>query len=86
MLAPCPQRGGGAKGMLAPCPQNYLGGGGLPPHTPLPTPMLWLQNFILTLKAPITAASDDIHKYFFIVFLDKIRLDISCESSDGGFI
>ena len=40
----------------------------------------------LTLKAPITTAADDIHKYFFIVFffflfLEKIRLDILCESS-----
>ena len=32
----------------------------------------------LALKAPV----DDIHKYFFIVFSGKIRLDISCESSD----
>ena len=24
--------------------------------------------FVLTLKAPITIAADDIHKYFFIVF------------------
>ena len=35
----------------------------------------------LTLKAPITTAADDIHKYFFIVFLEKIRLDVSSESS-----
>ena len=27
----------------------------------------------LTLKAPITIAADDIHKYFFIVFSEKIR-------------
>ena len=26
-------------------------------------------------------AADDIHKYFFTVFLENIRLDISCESS-----
>ena len=26
-------------------------------------------------------AADDIHKYFFIVFSEKIRLDISCKSS-----
>ena len=32
----------------------------------------------LTLKVPITTAADDIHKY---IFLGKIRLDISCESS-----
>ena len=33
----------------------------------------------LTLKAPITTAADDIHKYFFIVFhcfSEKIRLDV----------
>ena len=35
----------------------------------------------LTLKAPITTAADDIHKKFFIVFLEKIRLDVSSESS-----
>ena len=34
----------------------------------------------LTLKVPITTAADDIHKYFFIVFLEKIRLDVSSES------
>ena len=26
-------------------------------------------------------AADDIHKYFFIVFSEKIRLDVSSESS-----
>ena len=36
----------------------------------------------LTLKAPITTAADDIHKYFFIVFFsEKIGLDVSSESS-----
>ena len=30
---------------------------------------------------PITTAADDIHKYFFIVFSEKIRLDVSRESS-----
>ena len=39
-----------------------------------------IENF-LTLKAPITTAADDIHKYFFIVFSEKIRLDVSGESS-----
>ena len=34
----------------------------------------------LTLKAPITTAADDIHK-FFIVFSKKRRLDVSSESS-----
>ena len=34
----------------------------------------------LTLKAPITTAADDIHKYFFN-FSEKIRLDASSESS-----
>ena len=36
---------------------------------------------VLTLVAPITTAADDIYKYFFIVFSEKIRLDISCEDS-----
>ena len=30
---------------------------------------------------PITTAADDIHKYFFIVFLEKIRLNVSSDSS-----
>ena len=30
----------------------------------------------LTLKAPITTAADDVHKYFVFVFTEKIRLDI----------
>ena len=42
--------------------------------------------FKLTLKAPITTAADDIYKYFFSVFFffffsEKIRLDVSSESS-----
>ena len=37
----------------------------------------------LTLKAPNTTAADDIHKYFFILFSEKIRLDVSSESSAG---
>ena len=37
---------------------------------------------LLTLKAPIKTAADNIHKYFFITcFSEKIRLDISSESS-----
>ena len=43
---------------------------------------LALSRFLLTLKAPITTAADDIHKYFFIVFLEKKRLDVSSESSE----
>ena len=36
----------------------------------------------LTLKAPITTAADDMHKYFFIVLqIKKKRLDVSSESS-----
>ena len=35
----------------------------------------------LTLKAPITTEADDIHKYFFHCFSEKIRLDVSSESS-----
>ena len=37
----------------------------------------------LTHKAPITTAADDIHKYFFHCFSEKIRLDASSESSAG---
>ena len=37
----------------------------------------------LTLKTSITTAADDIHKYIFIVFSEKIRLDVSSESSDS---
>ena len=37
----------------------------------------------LTLKAPITTAADDIHKYFFHSFSEKLRLDVSSESSAG---
>ena len=37
-------------------------------------------NFKLTLKAPITTAADDIHN-FFHCFSEKIRLDVSSESS-----
>ena len=36
---------------------------------------------LLTLNAPITTAADDIHKYFFFCFSEKIRLDVSSESS-----
>ena len=32
-------------------------------------------------KGPIKTAADDIHKYFFIFFSEKIRLDVSSESS-----
>ena len=44
-------------------------------------------NFVFSLlyepcfKAPITTAADGIHKYLFIVFSEKIRLDISSDSS-----
>ena len=43
--------------------------------------MLFTPENGLTLKAPITTAADDIYKYFFIVFSENVRLDISCESS-----
>ena len=36
---------------------------------------------MLTLKVPITTAADDIHKFFFYCFSEKIRLDVSSESS-----
>ena len=35
----------------------------------------------LTLKAPVTTAADDIHKYFFHCFSEKITLYVSSESS-----
>ena len=35
----------------------------------------------LILKAPIKTAADNVHKYFFIVFSKKIRLDVSSASS-----
>ena len=35
---------------------------------------------ILTLKTPITKATDNILKYF-VLFSEKIKPDISCESS-----
>ena len=33
--------------------------------------MISIKSALLTLKAPITTAADDIHKYFFIVFQGK---------------
>ena len=37
---------------------------------------------VLTLKVPIMTAADDIHKFFFFhCFSEKIRLDVSSESS-----
>ena len=36
---------------------------------------------LLTLKAQITTGADDIHKYFFHCFSEKIRLDVSSEYS-----
>ena len=38
---------------------------------------------VLTLKAPITTAADDIHKYFHC-FSEKIRLEVSSDSSASG--
>ena len=35
----------------------------------------------MTLKAPITTAADNLHTYFFHCFSEKIRLDVSNESS-----
>ena len=45
--------------------------------------MQWQDNPYLTPKMPITTAADDIHKhfFFFIVLSEKIRLDVSSESS-----
>ena len=39
------------------------------------------RGLFLTLKVPIMTAADDIHKYLFSCFSEKIRLDVSCESS-----
>ena len=38
-------------------------------------------NELLTLKAPIMTAADDILKYFFYCLSEKIRFDFSSESS-----
>ena len=49
--------------------------------------MAWLLKYVihlefqLTLRAPITTAADDIHKYFSIFSSEKIRLGVSSESS-----
>ena len=40
---------------------------------------------LLTLKAPTTTAADGIYKYFFNVFLEKIRLDVSSSLLGRGF-
>ena len=40
-----------------------------------------MDSYHSTLKAPFTTAAHDIYEYFFIIFSEKIRLDISCESS-----
>ena len=42
---------------------------------------LKLTMTILTVKALVTTAADNIRKYFFVVFSEKIRLDILSESS-----
>ena len=41
----------------------------------------WWDFHVLTLKAPVTTAADDIHKIFFHCFSEKITLDVSSESS-----
>ena len=38
-------------------------------------------EMILTLRAPITTAADDIHKFYFIAFQRKLNLMFSSESS-----
>ena len=43
--------------------------------------ILITELFKLTLKAAITTAADNILKYFFHHFSEKIRLDVSSESS-----
>ena len=42
---------------------------------------MFIVYFFLTLTEPFTTAADDIHKYFFHCFSEKIRLDVSSESS-----
>ena len=45
-----------------------------------------IQFWYLTLKAPITTAADDIHKYFFIVFQRKYDLMFQVNPLQGrGF-
>ena len=41
----------------------------------------WYTVFVLTLKAPVTTAADEIFFYFFFIFSEKTSLDISCELS-----
>ena len=41
----------------------------------------FIKNKKLILKVSITTAADGIHTYFFHCFSEKIRLEISCESS-----
>ena len=48
--------------------------------------VIMIRRFVhgLTIKAPITAAADDIHIYiYFYCFSEKIKLDVSSESSAG---
>ena len=40
-------------------------------HTSNTMDKIVIKNASITLKAPITTAADDIHKYFFIVFQRK---------------
>ena len=43
--------------------------------------MTLYKNSFLTLKMPVTTAADNIYKYFIHCFSEKIRLDVSRESS-----
>ena len=72
-----------SKTYLSPLPRS-------PPHNiylllTIPKRYLWYGSSVLfchlTLKAPLTTAADNTHKYVFIVFSEKIRLDCSSESS-----
>ena len=40
----------------------------------------------LPFTVSLTTAADDIHKYFFYCFSEKIRLNVSSESSAGKMI
>ena len=48
---------------------------------PLKFDCTWTFCYSVTLKAPIMTAADNIHKYVFFVYSEKIRLDVSSESS-----
>ena len=58
---------------------SITAGGLIAANRPYAHSMPWkhINNTYLTLKAPITTEADDIHKYYFYCFSEKIRLDVS---------